>query len=68
MLLREGCVPWPSGEIPGGVAGVVSSELTMGYESVFAGDSAIRNVRFRLQDLLQARSDEMGCRSSRVHF
>ena len=31
MLLREGCVPWPSRGIPGGVAGVVSSELTKGY-------------------------------------
>ena len=35
--------------IPGGVEGVESYEQLKGYESVFAGDSAIRNVRFRLQ-------------------
>ena len=42
MLLHEGGVPWPSGGIPGGVAGDVSSELT----KVFRSDSGVgRNYR-----------------------
>ena len=56
MLLRERCVPWPSGGIPGGVAGVVSSELTKGYRSDSGIGCNFRDMVFAVRAWSNVRS------------
>ena len=58
MLLREGRAPWPSREMPGGVASIESDELTKGYGSVFGIGGAFRDVVFGVRALRKARSEE----------
>ena len=57
-LFREGPAPWPSGGIPGGVAGVVSSELTKGYRCDSGIGCNFRDMVFAVRAWSNARS---GC-------
>ena len=57
ILLLEECVPWPSGEIPGCVAGVVSSELTKGYRCDSGIGCNFRDMVFAVRAWSNASAD-----------
>ena len=46
----------PPGGIPGGVAGIVTDELTKGYRSVSGMDCALRDMAFAVRAEKKARS------------